>query len=78
MEHYDQASTKLFLKQVLHLDLGGLHPCPLFNGLHCTSFFGIVEVVAALVEMERYDIDERIFCVVHNLHGLLRMGMRKG
>jgi len=28
-----------------------------FNGLHCTSFFGIVEVVAALIEMEHSDLN---------------------
>ena len=33
----------------------------LFNGLHCASFFGIVEVVAALIEMECYDINGRDF-----------------
>jgi len=46
--------------------------------LHCASFFGIAEVVAALIEMGCYDINERDFlgCTVHYLHGLLIMGMR--
>ena len=30
----------------------------LWSGLHCASYFGIVEVVAALVEIERYDLNE--------------------
>jgi len=29
-----------------------------FSGLHCASFFGIAEVVAALVEMKHFDINE--------------------
>ena len=30
----------------------------LFSGLHCASFFGIVEVVATLIEMKCYNINE--------------------
>jgi len=30
-----------------------------FNGLHCASFFGIVDLVAALIEMGCYDTNER-------------------
>jgi len=30
----------------------------LFSGLHCASFFGIVEIVAGLVEMEGVDINQ--------------------
>ena len=60
-EHYSPASTKLLLKQVPHLDLGGFYSCSPFNGLHCASFFGIAEVVAALIEMGCYDINERDF-----------------
>jgi len=29
-----------------------------FNGLHCASFFGIAEVVAALIEMKCYDLNK--------------------
>ena len=32
-----------------------------FCGLHCVSFFGIVELVAALIEMECADADESDF-----------------
>ena len=31
----------------------------LFSGLHCTSFFGIVEMVACLVETEGYNISKK-------------------
>jgi len=30
-----------------------------FSGLHCASFFGVVDVVAALIEMGSYDINKR-------------------
>ena len=30
----------------------------LFSGLHCASFFGIVEIVACLVEIEGYDVNQ--------------------
>jgi len=32
-----------------------------FNGLHCASFFGIGHLVAALIEMDCYDINEKDF-----------------
>jgi len=32
-----------------------------FGGLHCASFFGIVEVVATMIEMKNYDINEGDF-----------------
>ena len=60
-EHYGQVSTKLLLEQVPHLDVRGLNLCSPFSGLHCASFFGIGEVVAALIEMECYDINEKDF-----------------
>ena len=31
----------------------------LFSGLHCASFFGIVEIVASLIEVEGCDINQR-------------------
>ena len=31
----------------------------LFSGLHCASYFGIVEAVAALIEMKGYDVNQR-------------------
>ena len=32
-----------------------------FNGLHCASLFGIVDVVTAFIEMRCYDLNERDF-----------------
>ena len=34
---------------------------PPFSGLHCSAFFGIVEIVAALIETRCYDLDEEDF-----------------
>ena len=63
-QEYDgHISRKLLLEQVKHPDpcnfdrdffCDGRFP----NVLHCASFFGIVEVVATLIEMERYNINE--------------------
>ena len=41
---------------------------PLFSGLHCASFFGIVEMVAGLVEMEGCDISQTDFIGNTPLH----------
>ena len=56
-ENYCQISTELLLTRVdnfygLHFDTSA------FSGLHCASFFGIVEVVAGLIDMGCYDINE--------------------
>ena len=61
--HYNQISTRLLLSQVKRLNffvkqLATLSP---FSGLHCASFFGIVEIVAGLIEMGCYDINEGDF-----------------
>ena len=64
LQEYDgHISRKLLLEQVKHLG-----PCnfdrDLFcdgrfpNGLHCASFFGIIEVVATLIEMGCYNVNE--------------------
>jgi len=53
--HDGHISTQLLLRQVKELyvpDFGTNFP---FSGLHCASFFGIFEVVAALKEMECCD-----------------------
>ena len=54
-------SARLLLKQAEHLDLEDFDTCSSFSGLHCASFFGIAGVVAALIEIECYDIDEGDF-----------------
>jgi len=59
--HYCRISTKLLLGQVKNLYLGHLDICSPFSGLHCASFFGLIEVVTALIEMQCYDINEGDF-----------------
>ena len=49
-EYYGQTPTRLLLEQAGEL-IEDLDPPYLFSGLHCASFFGIVEVVVSLVEM---------------------------
>jgi len=58
---YGQISTKLLLAQVENFPLWRFHTPSPFSGLHCASLFGIVEVVAGLVEMECYGINEEDF-----------------
>jgi len=74
---YGQISTKLLLAQVENFPLWRFDTPSPFSGLHCASLFGIVEVVAGLVEMECYGINEEDFGVVDRLHGLLVMDMKK-
>jgi len=59
---YNPISTKFLLAQVEHFGVYARHLTTLspFSGLHCASFFGIVEVVAGLIEMG-YDINEGDF-----------------
>ena len=60
-EHYGQISTKLLLTQVKNFPLWRFDTCYPFSGLHCASFFGIVEVVAALIKVGCYDINGEDF-----------------
>ena len=53
---YGQMSTKFLLARVEHLYLEDIDTSLPLSGLHCASFFGIVEVVASLVKMGCYDI----------------------
>jgi len=55
-EDYSLISTKLLL---MHAELydEGEEICTPFSGLHCASFFGIVEVVTALIEVGGSDIN---------------------
>ena len=59
---YNPISTKFLLAQVKHFGVYARHLTTLspFSGLHCASFFGIVEVVVGLIEMG-YDISEGDF-----------------
>jgi len=70
-------SIKCLLKDEGDLDLETADVYLLFSGLHWASFFGVVEVVAALVEMGCYDTDRGDFWGgTHRLHGLPGMAMR--
>ena len=60
-ENYGEISTRSLLAQVKKFPLLGFSNLSPFSGLHCASFFGIVEVVAGLIEMECYDINEGDF-----------------
>jgi len=55
-EPYSQISTELLLS---HADLShdDHDTCPSFSGIHCASFFGIVEVVVALIEVGDSDLN---------------------
>jgi len=56
-ENYRPISTTLLLEQVEYFYISDFDiPSP-FSGLHCASFFGIVEIVAGLIEMGCYDIN---------------------
>ena len=59
-ENYGQISTELLLTPVNNFYYWDLDASA-FSGLHCASFFGIVEVVAGLIEMGCYDINEGDF-----------------
>jgi len=54
---YGQISTQFLLERVEFVDLDDYGTCFPFSGLHCASFFGIIEVVTSLIEMGCYYID---------------------
>ena len=58
---YGPISTRLLLTQVKHLYVKYIGNCSPFSGLHCASFFGIVELVTGLIEMGCYDLNETDF-----------------
>ena len=60
-ENYGQISTGSLLAQVKYFHFEYFDAFSPFSGLHCASFLGIVEVVAGLIEMECYDINEEDF-----------------
>ena len=60
LQGYDgHVSAGLLLNQVNNLDLSSFGPNFRFSGLHCASFFGIVELVAGLTQMGCCDINGR-------------------
>ena len=60
-EGYSRTSARLLLAQVKDFPYWRANNLLLFSGLHCASFFGIVEVVAGLIELECYNINEEDF-----------------
>ena len=60
-EDYGQISTRLLLAQAKKFYVSNYDTVSPFSGLHCASFFGISEVVAGLIEMECYDINDGDF-----------------
>ena len=57
-EYDSHISAKLFLAQAVGISLEYLGTSFRFSGLHCASFLGIEAIVAALIEVESYDINE--------------------
>ena len=58
---YGPISTKLLLVREKDLELWRYSIYVPFSGLHCASFFGIIEVVATLIEMGCYDVNSGDF-----------------
>ena len=58
---YNQISTKLLLAQAKGSYPWQRFPCSPLSALHCASLFGMVEAVAALIEMGCYDVNEGDF-----------------
>ena len=84
-EDYSLISTELLLA---HAGLYGMDngTCTPFSGLHCASFFGIVEVAAALIEVGGSDINGEGFwgltplsCAARNGHeGVVTILLERG
>jgi len=59
-QYEDHVSAASLLEQVLPPRyIGGIATSLLFSGLHCASFFGIVELVTVLMEVESYKINQQ-------------------
>ena len=59
-QYEDHISAVSLLEQLLGPRFVGLMaPSPLFSGLHCESFFGIVELVIVFVNVEGYEVDQQ-------------------
>jgi len=62
LQQYDgHISSKLLLNQAGHLYVEDFSVSFRFNGLHCSSLFGIVEVAYALIQMGSCDINDGDF-----------------
>jgi len=59
-QYEDHVAAVLLLKQVVRpIYAGELSTCSLFSGLHGASFFGIVELVTAIINSECCEINQR-------------------
>ena len=59
-QYEDHVSAVSLLKQVAHpWSARGIDASPLFSGLHCASFFGIVELVTAILNVGGHKINQR-------------------
>ena len=59
-QYEDHISAVSLLEQVLPPKyIGGISTSSLFSGLHCASFFGIVELVTILMNAESYMINQQ-------------------
>ena len=59
-QYEDHISALSLLEQVLPPKYGGATTTsPLFSGLHCASFFGIVELVTVLINSRGYKINQQ-------------------
>jgi len=64
MELFGQYDDSRSLESILKIDRScpeDFPPDSLWSGLHCASFFGLVEVVADLIYMGCYDLDEAAY-----------------
>ena len=61
-QYEDHVSALSLLKKVLHASyMEDISTSPRFSGLHCASFFGIVELVTALMNANGCEINQRDF-----------------
>ena len=59
-QYEDHISATSLLQQELHPRyIGHIGTSPLFSGLHCASYFGIVELVTTLINTKGYQINQR-------------------
>ena len=59
-QHEDHISAVSLLEQTLGSKyIGPITTSPLFSGLHCASFFGIVDLVTVLMNAEGYKINQQ-------------------
>ena len=61
LNQYEQHISALsLLGQIVHPRCSALITCPpLFSGLHCASFFGIVELVTVLINDQSCEVDQQ-------------------